>query len=126
MFLNETSSFVAALLFSVHPVHTEAVSWIFYSKFEILLYPQSGVLYTYGREVEFTKLSDDLVSSPHIFYQLLKHSLGLSQSNFSFFPPTFSLIYFYSSFYILKKFLNHFCYVKNSGENVSQTLVPSC
>ena len=26
MFLNEQSSFVAAMLFSVHPIHTEAVS----------------------------------------------------------------------------------------------------
>lgn len=30
MFLSEASSFVAALLFSVHPVHTEAVRCDFY------------------------------------------------------------------------------------------------
>lgn len=64
MFLNETSSFVAALLFSVHPVHTEAVSWIFYSKFEILFSPEWRIcipIYISAWEVGFTKLSDDLI-----------------------------------------------------------------
>lgn len=44
MFLKELTSFLAALLFAVHPIHTEAVSFMI---FEIVLFNQSEISVTF-------------------------------------------------------------------------------
>lgn len=44
MFLKELTSFLAALLFAVHPIHTEAVS---FKIFEIVLFNQSEISVTF-------------------------------------------------------------------------------
>lgn len=44
MFLKELTSFLAALLFAVHPIHTEAVS---FKIFEIVLFNHSEISVTF-------------------------------------------------------------------------------
>lgn len=47
MFLPELSSFVAAMLFAVHPIHTEAVSYLDFIKFRrrLIVMFETAVLY---------------------------------------------------------------------------------